>query len=61
MSAELEHGSVEGKYIHERPDTALSEMNAEGATIMRDNRQSLNPLNGFSTVEYPRQVNPAGE
>lgn len=61
MNADLAAGTVDGKYIHERPDTTLDAMNAQGNRLMRENRQSLNPLNGFSSVEYPRQINPAGE
>lgn len=60
MRGDLLDGTVDGKYIRERPDTAVSSMNAAGDRLIRQNRQALNPLDGFMAAEAPVQINPAG-
>lgn len=59
-SAGLLKGMTEGAYFQSRPDTEPAAMNAKGDSQMMAARQSLNPLDGYQTVEYPAQVPPTG-
>jgi hypothetical protein len=60
MNAGLEAGSTDGKYRKTRPNTEVTNIADNEATM--NNRQSLHPFHGygFITSEYPEaaQVNP---
>ena len=59
MEAGLRAGAVDGKYMHLRPDTEVSAMNAGGNRLVHENRATLNPLDGYPSVEHPAQIVPA--
>lgn len=59
MKKSLLEGSTDGKYIKDRPDTETDRMNGDGDKLIKENRQSLNPLNGYQTVGYPAPIAPA--
>ena len=60
MNAGLHEGSTDGKYRKARPNTEVLDIDGNEKTL--DNRQSLNPFQGygFITSETPTeaQVNP---
>lgn len=56
MNQDLRQGCVDGKYIQERPDTTT--VGDGGDEVVAKNRRTLNPLNGFMTVEHPVMVLP---
>jgi len=58
MNEGLNEGSTDGKYRKARPDTEVAPGLGNEETL--DNKQSLHPFYGygFSTSEYPNQVNP---
>lgn len=58
MTAGLHAGAVDGKYMHLRPDTEVSAMNAGGNSLVQENRATLNPLDGYASVEHPSQIVP---
>lgn len=57
--AGLISGATDGKYLKDRPDTETDPMNADGDRLIKQNRQSLNPLDGYQTIEYPIPTVPA--
>ena len=58
MNAGLNEGATDGKYRKVRPDTEIALGAGHEETV--NNKQSLHPFfgYGFSTSEYPAQVNP---
>lgn len=47
----LVKGALDGKYFSQRPDTEDPEGSNTQATLAQ--RQALNPLDGYTAVEYP--------